>query len=208
MLNPSNHRILVVDDVSSIHQDFRKILTPENEQSFNQIHEMKSLLNPSVGFEKNNLPPFELQFASQSTEAIELVRKSLACNQPFAVAFVDVQMPPGEDGVETIARIWEIDREIQTVICTAFAKYTWEDIHLKFGDSDRLFVLKKPFDNIEIIQLACALSKKWNMQHLRSTYEPTTTTPQTSNTTMKRLDDAMNILSKLNSKLKQPDENQ
>lgn len=99
-----------------------------------------------------------------------------------------------------------MDNEIQTIICTAFAKYTWEDIRAKLGDTDRLFFLKKPFDSIEIIQLACSLCKKWNINHmhrLESHAQYTSSAPSTSTDTMSRLNDAMNILSKLNNKLKE-----
>jgi DNA-binding LytR/AlgR family response regulator len=72
-------------------------------------------------------------------------------------------MPPGIDGVETIAKIWKMDLNIQAVICTAYSKYSWVDLQKVFGDSERLFVLKKPFDNIEVIQLAIALTRRWNI---------------------------------------------
>ena len=77
------------------------------------------------------------------------------------MAFVDVRMPPGWDGVETIARIWEVDPELQIVVCTAYSDYSWEEMRAKVGQPDSLLVLKKPFDNIEVQQLAHALTKKW-----------------------------------------------
>ena len=77
------------------------------------------------------------------------------------MAFVDVRMPPGWDGIETIARIWEVDPELQVVVCTAYSDYSWEDMRAKVGQPDSLLVLKKPFDNIEVQQIAHALTKKW-----------------------------------------------
>ena len=77
------------------------------------------------------------------------------------MAFVDVRMPPGWDGIETIARIWEVDPELQVVVCTAYSDYSWEEMRAKVGQPDSLLVLKKPFDNIEVQQLAHALTKKW-----------------------------------------------
>jgi PAS domain S-box-containing protein len=70
-------------------------------------------------------------------------------------------MPPGWDGIETIARIWEVDPELQIVVCTAYADYSWEEMRAKVGQPDSLLVLKKPFDNIEVQQVAHALTKKW-----------------------------------------------
>ena len=104
---------------------------------------------------------FELDSAYQGQEGLEMVKRALAENRPYALAFVDVRMPPGWDGIETIARIWEVDPELQVVVCTAYADYSWEEMRAKVGQPDSLLVLKKPFDNIEVQQLAHALTKKW-----------------------------------------------
>jgi PAS domain S-box-containing protein len=77
------------------------------------------------------------------------------------MAFVDVRMPPGWDGIETIQRIWKADPDLQVVICTAYSDHSWEEIIQKLGATDSLLILKKPFDNVEVLQLAHSLSKKW-----------------------------------------------
>jgi PAS domain S-box-containing protein len=154
-----NHRILIVDDNTSIHNDFREILCPDNSDEA-AANEMEGVL-----FDEDKLAPdqmsFELDSAYQGQEALEMVKKALGDNRPYALAFVDVRMPPGWDGVETIARIWEVDPELQIVVCTAYADYSWEEMRAKVGQPDSLLVLKKPFDNIEVQQLGHALTKKW-----------------------------------------------
>ncbi|MGB0330899.1 MAG: ATP-binding protein, partial [Planctomycetota bacterium] len=79
-----------------------------------------------------------------------------------AVAFVDVRMPPGIDGVQTIKRLWEIDPNIQCVICSAFSDYSWQQMIDELGHTDKLLILKKPFDPTEICQIASAFTEKWN----------------------------------------------
>lgn len=155
-----NYRILIVDDLGSMHEDFSNILIPAKNPSAEQLGQIASLLFDDS--KDNQLPPFVLKSAFQGEEAIELVRKSMEEEQPYALAFVDILMPPGLDGIETIRRMWELDNDIQIVICTAYAKYTWEDIRRKLGFKDSLFILKKPFDRMEVLQLACALTKKWS----------------------------------------------
>src|SRR6185503_19326859 len=81
----------------------------------------------------------------------------------FATAFVDVRMPPGMDGLQTIKRLWQVDPDLQVVICTAFSDYSFEQIIQELGNTDRLLILKKPFDPVEVRQLAGALSEKWNV---------------------------------------------
>ena len=154
-----NHRILIIDDNPSIHADFRKILCPTNVGAA-ELKGMEEALfdefQPSI-----ETISFELDSAYQGKEGLEMVKRSLVENRPYALAFVDVRMPPGWDGVETIARIWEVFPQLQIVVCTAYSDYTWEELRLKVGQPDNLLVLKKPFDNVEVQQLAHALTKKW-----------------------------------------------
>ena len=158
-----NHRILIVDDNESIHADFRTILCLDNSAGA-AVSDMEATL-----FEDNiqaaAQTSFELDSAFQGQEALEMVKQSLAENRPYAMAFVDVRMPPGWDGIETIARIWEINPELQIVVCTAYSDYAWEEMRAKVGQPDSLLVLKKPFDNIEVQQIAHALTKKWLLNH-------------------------------------------
>jgi len=154
-----NHRILIIDDNPSIHDDFRKILAPPRQEDVR-------LRGLEVTLFEDPLPApdalsFELDSAFQGQEGLEKVKKSLAENRPYALAFVDVRMPPGWDGVETISRIWEVFPELQIVVCTAYSDYSWEELRLQVGQPDNLLVLKKPFDNVEVRQLAHALTKKW-----------------------------------------------
>ncbi|MBI3881776.1 MAG: response regulator [Verrucomicrobia bacterium] len=158
-----NHRILLVDDNTSIHADFRKILCPNNSAAPNLNHLEAALFGddqPAAGHTS-----FTLDSAYQGQEALEMVKQSLVENRPYAMAFVDVRMPPGWDGIETIARIWEVYPEIQIVVCTAYSDYSWEEMRAKAGQPDSLLVLKKPFDNIEVQQIAHALTKKWLLNH-------------------------------------------
>jgi len=106
---------------------------------------------------------FQLDSAYQGEEGLGLVREAMKQGQPYATAFIDVRMPPGWDGVKTTSKIWEVDPDLQVVICTAFSDYSWQAMLEKLGGSDRLVILKKPFDNIEVVQLASSLTRKWHL---------------------------------------------
>ena len=82
--------------------------------------------------------------------------------RPYALAFVDIRMPPGIDGVETTARLWKADPDLQVVLCSAYADYSWEEVARRLGINQRLLILRKPFDNIEVRQMAHALAQKWD----------------------------------------------
>jgi two-component system cell cycle sensor histidine kinase/response regulator CckA len=152
-------RLLLVDDNAAIHEDFKKILaTPAQANSALDDFEAALFEKPRNVIERVS---FRLDSAFQGQEALALVEKSLVDNDPYALAFMDIRMPPGWDGVETIERIWKICPELQMVICSAYSDYTWEDLISRLGHTDNLLILKKPFETVEVLQIAHALSKKW-----------------------------------------------
>jgi PAS domain S-box-containing protein len=151
-----NHRILVIDDNRAIHDDMRKVLNGDTDQSDLQPDE--ELL---FGAQPVPVTHFEIVSAYQGQEGLSLLEESIAEGRPYSMAFVDIRMPPGWDGVETIGRLWQVSPDLQVVICTAYSDYSWSDIRRRLGHSDNLLILKKPFDNIEVTQLAYALTKKW-----------------------------------------------
>src|SRR5688500_4884277 len=153
------HRILVIDDNPAIHNDIRKILA-RPEPGSTSLEDAETLLFGEQ-VEDDKRIYFDIDSAFQGQEGLELVKRALEAKNPYALAFVDVRMPPGWDGIETISRIWEVYPELQVVICTAYSDYSWEDITRKVGRSDSVLILKKPFDNIEVLQMAHALTKKW-----------------------------------------------
>jgi len=155
-----NHRILLVDDNPAIHEDFRKILVGPSAQATALAHVESILFDaPKTAAQT----AFLLDSAYQGREALDKVTAALLANRPYAMAFVDVRMPPGWDGVETISRLWEVDPELQVVVCTAYSDYSWEKMTAKIGVNHNLVILKKPVDNIEVLQLAHALTKKWQV---------------------------------------------
>ena len=84
-------------------------------------------------------------------------------NRPYALAFVDMRMPEGWDGAQTIEHLWQADPRLQVVVCTAYSDYSWDELLDRLQAHDRLLILKKPFDNIEVQQMANTLLTKWDM---------------------------------------------
>jgi two-component system NtrC family sensor kinase len=157
--SPENRRILLVDDLPSIHEDFRKILCPPAATTDLDADEALLFGEPTSTASIH----FETDSAFQGVEALEKVRASLLADSPYAMAFLDMRMPPGWDGVETAERLWQADPRLQIVFCTAFSDYSWSDVLTRLNVRDRLLILKKPFDTIEAYQLANSLTTKWQM---------------------------------------------
>jgi len=155
----ANRRILIIDDAASIHQDFRKILGPEQEDELS-LDTTEHLL---FGTSRPERLSFEIDSAYQGQEALELVKLALAAERPYAMAFLDMRMPPGWDGLETIEQLWAVDPELQIALCTAYSDYSWESMDERIAFGDQMLILKKPFDALEIRQMASALTWKWQL---------------------------------------------
>ncbi|MGC6368934.1 putative bifunctional diguanylate cyclase/phosphodiesterase [Pseudomonas sp. K2I15] len=155
----ANRRILIVDDTASIHEDFRKIL----EADANGVQSLDSIEETLFGTAPAVRQTFLLDSAYQGQEALELVTKALAADTPYALVFIDMRMPPGWDGLETIEQLWAVDPHLQIALCTAYSDYSFEAIEARLKYDDQLLILKKPFDNLEIRQMASALTWKWQL---------------------------------------------
>jgi len=157
-----NRRILVIDDNESIHKDFREILEVGGSKTA-ALDEARSAVLGDTATKASELEGFEIDSVFQGQEGLEKVKQALVEDRPYAMAFVDVRMPPGWNGIETIGHLWAEYPELQVVICTAYSDYQWSDIIDKLGQTDQLLILKKPFDNVEVRQLACSLTEKWTL---------------------------------------------
>jgi diguanylate cyclase len=161
---PVNRRILVIDDNQDIHGDFRKVLGGGRDSSNSLAAAELALLGESPA--RNVDPGFEVDSAFQGQEGVARVQQALEEGKPYAVAFVDMRMPPGWDGLETIERLWAIDADVQVVICSAHSDYDWTEVVARLDRSDKLLVVKKPFEPIEIMQCANALTRKWQYERI------------------------------------------
>jgi PAS domain S-box-containing protein len=154
-------RILIVDDNAAIHNDFRKILGGQPVEG-TQLDDLEQSL---FGATPSPLPRavFRLDSALQGREALIMVERALAEQDPYALAFVDIRMPPGWDGIETLEHLWQSCPDLQAVLCTAYSDYSWDDMARRLGQTDNLLILKKPFDTAEVLQVAHALTRKWDL---------------------------------------------
>ncbi len=164
---PENRRILLIDDNPEIHRDIIRVLQRRSEDPLpvvdpRQAEQFGILTKPLAEL----IRPYEISSAYQGEEGLALAREALEAGHPFVAAFVDCRMPPGWDGVQTIRRLWELCPQIQITICTAYADYTWEQIMEILGGHDNLTILKKPFDVIELQQIAEAMVRRWSRNNL------------------------------------------
>ncbi len=170
-------RVLIIDDNEAIHADFRKILATDDAPSKTLAGAKAALFGSAAsrggagdakdagagGADAERRVSFDVSSALQGQAGLAMVEEALKAQNPFSVAFVDMRMPPGWDGLETIEHLWRADPSLQVVICSAYSDHSWEDISRTLGLTDRLLILKKPFDPVEVSQLAVALGEKWRL---------------------------------------------
>jgi diguanylate cyclase (GGDEF)-like protein len=163
MLDLNEFRVLIVDDNPAIHKDFAKILVQEDDSE--QLNQLEAELFGDRRH-SSSTPLYRLESAYQGQDGVEKVAQAARENQPFSLAFVDMRMPPGISGVETIERMWDQAPDLQVVICTAHSDYSWKQIVSRIGWSDRLLILKKPFDKVEVCQMALSLCVKYELEQM------------------------------------------
>ena len=159
-----NGRILLIDDLRSIHEDFARILARPSTSEALDAMGSELFGRPAPLPEPGSELGFELDSAYQGQDGLAKLDVSLQEQRPYAVAFVDMRMPPGWDGVETIEHLWASDPQLQVVVCTAYSDYPWDDMIERLHNADNLLILKKPFEPVEVVQLARTLAAKWTVE--------------------------------------------
>jgi diguanylate cyclase (GGDEF)-like protein len=164
--SPPSNRVLLIDDNAAIHGDFRKVLSADSEDDAQET--LARLEADLFGEERSagTRPNFEVDSAHQGKDGVAMVRAALERGQPYAMAFVDMRMPPGWDGLQTIEELWKVDPDVQIVICSAHTDYDWSEVVERLNHSDKLLVLRKPAEPIEVLQCATALTRKWHNERV------------------------------------------
>lgn len=164
-----HHRILIVDDNENIHKDFGAIFNPFNSTDEELKHLEDEIFDGKLNKfqakydDLNLVSNYVVDHAFSGEEALEKVELSFGEDYPYAVIFVDVRMPAGMDGIQTISQIWKSYPDIEMVICTAYSDYTLNEMVMKLGKTDKLMFIRKPFDKVSVTQMVLALTKKWSL---------------------------------------------
>jgi len=210
-----NRRILIVDDNVDIHTDFKKILLPKKDSHESQLEAIEEQLfgASSAGKAPALEWSYEIDSAYQGQQALEMVETAAKNQKPYAMIFMDVRMPPGWDGIETIQKIWEKHPYTEVVLCSAYSDYTSDEIISTLGESHRLLFMKKPFDGVAVKHMALAMTTKWNFesqsrrhveelelavqkrtQELETSVEKLTTTNRDLDASLKQLQETQSLL--------------
>ena len=159
---PINRKILLIDDNLEIHSVFKQVIEKLRKDA-DPVSLETSLFNEISSAEASS---YFLASAYQGEEGYQLAVEAARSGTPFAVAFVDVVMPPGINGVETVKKIWKDVPDLEVVVCTGYDEYSHHEMLQELGETHQLLLLKKPFDLIEIRQMISALTLKWSVTRI------------------------------------------
>jgi len=163
-----NKRIIIIDDSASIRDAYRSILLPKKREASSMEERVsaieRGLFGSTMGHREVVDEEYDLTFAGQGLEGYEHVIRAISEEKPYSVAFVDVRMPPGIDGIETAKMIRAVDPLIEIVIVTAYSDRDRAEILETVGMPERLLYIKKPFDPDVIRQMAMSLTRKWDLE--------------------------------------------
>lgn len=165
MAEPTPRRILIVDDQQEIHDTFDRIFGEERTDDAalddfeSRFLEEEDGEHEEVCIDMSEIQ-YELEHVNSGERALEAVQESVERKEEYSVAFVDMRMPTGMDGMETAEQLWRIDPNLHVIICTAYSDHVWRHVVERLGHNDQLLLLKKPFEADEARQLALALSEK------------------------------------------------
>jgi diguanylate cyclase len=165
-------RVLIADDEAEVRDAYRQILLDTDMSSetavFHNLRERLFNKNASDQLARKlsaGDTTFAAVFCEGAEAAVAAVRNALSADDPFAVAFLDMRMPPGPDGVWAAARIRELDPAIEIVVCTAYSDIDPRDIGGMVPPEEKLSYLQKPFHPHEIRQMTISLASKWRSEH-------------------------------------------
>ena len=160
----AKRRILIIDDQQAIHDTFDRVFASRSSTSNDALSDFESqFLDGAEAIstdKRDSLPEFELDHALSGEEGVRKLQESIDRESPYSLAFVDMQMPMGMDGMATAESLWKLAPDLHLVICTAYSDHTWDDVLDRLGYNDRLLLLKKPFEPDEARQVAIAFSEK------------------------------------------------
>lgn len=165
-----NWRVLIVEDEPAIAEAIKSIIVPSsNVIPINRSSRQKPIaasLNPDPNPPEHRKDKFEVVWAKNPTEALELVRNSVADDMPFAMGFFDVLLGSEIDGIELVRQIQAIDAKMFAVFVTAYHDRTVDSINQILGQSksDRWDYMNKPFTDGSILQKARNSVSMWNLK--------------------------------------------
>ncbi|MCG8334748.1 MAG: response regulator [Proteobacteria bacterium] len=161
--SPESYKIIIIDDTKSIHDDYRKVLLPETENVSTAAYESALFTDGKKNSPAIPRVEYQIDSAFQGAEGVAMIQEAFDGDDPYALAFIDIRMPPGWDGLKTTKKALEIDPNLQVLICTAFTDYSWAEIVQQIPFSNNLSILKKPFEVIELKQMTRSLTEKWRL---------------------------------------------
>jgi signal transduction histidine kinase len=156
-------KVLIIDDQPDLREEMARFVTRLGDRSHRVVRDIRQqVLGEGLATAAPASPEmhFHVETAASGEAGLALVRQAHAAGDPFTLAFVDMRMPGGWNGLETMLQLWQVEGRLHVILCSAYADISWEDMVVAVGHRDNLLILKKPFDEMALAQLVLAFSEK------------------------------------------------
>lgn len=155
---PMLHKILVVDDDERQRLAYRNLFSQGHHAILSELESFfQQDTSETLGDKLEE--SFLVVEASQGQEAIELVQEAYENDTPISVAFIDMRMPPGMNGLEAAEKIRAIDPRVYIVFVTAYSDVDLAQITHRIYEN--VLFIRKPFQSEEIEQIARNFTISW-----------------------------------------------
>lgn len=156
------HKILVVDDDIRQIEAYKSLFSLDDDQPVNALGSFFSDTEQQTENDADTtlLGQFQIITALQGEEAIEKVSVSLVEKAPIKVAFIDVRMPPGMNGLDVAKKIRKIDPRVYIVMVTAYSDFDLSEITQSLQEN--VLFVRKPFQSEEVEQMALNFVRAWD----------------------------------------------
>ena len=108
--------------------------------------------------------PYTLTVCKQASEGVEAVQKAKEEDHPFSLAFIDLYLPPGHDGIWAAEKIRTLDPRIEIVIVTSLSDLDEDELAWRVPPPHKLLYIEKPVSSREILQFTSSLCAKWRTE--------------------------------------------
>ncbi len=157
-------RVLIADDEPAVLDAYKRIFNGSGNAAKSpdkSMSDLRAKLFGNAGSKpKQTHMDFIVEYTQGAEEALEAVRTARETRRPFSMAFLDMRMPPGPDGVWAAREIRAIDPNLDIVMATAYSDVDPREISDQVPPVDKIFYVQKPFHPYEVRQLALALGRK------------------------------------------------
>jgi diguanylate cyclase len=107
---------------------------------------------------------YRIDNAKTYAEAAGLIEAAVASGEPYAIVFLDADVPSGNDVVQAAGGLRGCDPHLGLVVCTVSPEDGLKRMAAGQWQEDRPFFMRRPMDSVSARQIVPTLVQKWHLE--------------------------------------------